>query len=61
MHSLKKGGYIIKAKDRDINNDESDWAVFEVTMPKTYNYTPMIQLMLKTLECIPFFEKILNL
>ena len=56
----EKGSYSIKAKAKDTYSAESDWATLVVTMPKTYNYNPILQLLHKILECFPFFEKILN-
>jgi len=32
-----EGVYTIKAKAKDLYNEESDWTYFEVTMPKSYN------------------------
>ena len=53
------GTYIIKAKARDVNQAESDWATLEVTMPKTKvnNIPSFLQ---RLFHCFPFFEKILK-
>ncbi|MCJ7572101.1 MAG: metallophosphoesterase [Candidatus Thermoplasmatota archaeon] len=55
-----KGILIIKAKARDINGAERDWATLKVSMPKTYSCNPILQLFMKMLERFPFFKKILN-
>jgi len=46
----EKDSYTIKAKAKDINDGESDWATFDVSMPKIYIYNSIIQLLLKILE-----------
>jgi rhodanese-related sulfurtransferase len=54
----EKGNYIIKAKAIDRYGNESDWATFEVTMPRnraTYN-----SLFLRFLEQFPILQKILG-
>jgi hypothetical protein len=56
----EKGDYTIKAKAKDTYGAESNWATLEISMPKTYIYNPIMQLLLKMLERFPFFEKILN-
>ena len=55
-----KGIYNIKVKAIDYRYAESDWATFEVNMPKITIYNPIIQKILKILELFPLFEKILN-
>ena len=57
----EKGEYTIKAKTRDVFGAESYWATFEVSMPKTHLYNPIMQLLLRILERFPLLEKILNL
>jgi len=53
------GKYTIKAKARDINQAESDWATFSVSMPK--NKIMDINLFLQRFfQRFPLFEKILN-
>ncbi len=42
-----KGEYIIRVKAQDVRGAESDWATFEVTMPKTYIHNTIIQLIMK--------------
>jgi len=60
-HTWKsKDTYTIKAKARDVNGHESDWATLEVTMPKIHIHNPIIELLMKMLECFPFFEKIIK-
>jgi hypothetical protein len=46
----EKDSYTIKAKAKDINGGESDWATFDVSMPKIYVFNPIIQLLMKILE-----------
>ena len=57
----ERGSYTIKAKARDINGAESDWTTLIVSIPKIHFYNPIIQLLMRMLECFLFFEKILNL
>ena len=54
-----KGNYLIKAKAKDSNNEESDFAEFEVTIPRTRASTYSFLYWL--LECFPLLEKLLNL
>jgi hypothetical protein len=55
----EEGTYIIRAKTKDIHGAESDWATFEVSMPK--NKALNIQLILnRFFQRFPLFEKILN-
>jgi hypothetical protein len=56
----EKGDYTIKVKARDILGAESNWSTLTVNMPKTKIYNPMIQLIMKLLDCFPFIEKIIN-
>jgi len=56
----KRGNFDIKAKARDINGAESEWATLKVSMPKIYIYNATTQILLKILERYPLFEKILN-
>jgi hypothetical protein len=59
---MDKGNYDIKVKAKDILGMESDWSdPLAIRMPKMYTYNQIIQLLMKALERIPFFEKILNL
>jgi len=46
----EKDTYIIRAKTKDSNNAESDWATLEISMPKIHSYNPIIQLILKIIE-----------
>ena len=56
-----KENYQIKVMAKDIFGLESDWSdPLSIRMPKTYIYNPILQLLIKMLEHIPFFEKILN-
>jgi|GEM_PF-6188935 len=51
--------YVIRAKARDINNAESDWATLEVNMPKSKAILiPMF--LQRFFQHFTFFEKILN-
>jgi hypothetical protein len=56
----EKENYTIKAKAKDIYGAESDWATFEVTVPKTkvINFQLFLQ---RLIQRFPLFEKILNL
>jgi glutamine amidotransferase-like uncharacterized protein len=56
----EEGDYIIKAKAKDIYGAESNWGTLTVSMPKSYIYDPIIELIMKLLKRFPFFEKILN-
>jgi C1A family cysteine protease len=56
----QKGQYTLKVKAQDCYGAESDWAILDVTMPKTCIYNSIIQLLMKMLESFPFLEKILN-
>jgi len=57
---LENGNYTIKAKAKDTYGVESDWGTLTISIPKTYIYNPIIQLLLKLFEHFPFFEKILK-
>jgi hypothetical protein len=48
----KKGGYLVKAKAKDIYGRESDWAQLDVTMPFSYNI-PFMQFWMKLFEQFP--------
>jgi hypothetical protein len=56
----EEGTYMIRAKAKDIHGAESEWSTFEVSMPKTFIYTPFITIIMKMLERFPFFVKILS-
>ena len=53
------GTYTIKAKARDVNLAESDWATFEVSMPKSKVINLNVFLH-RFFQHFPFFEKIIN-
>jgi len=53
----KQGTYIIKAKAKDINGEESDWGALGITMPRTYSF---YSLFLKFLERFPHAFPILR-
>ena len=57
---LDKGTYIIfKVKAKDVNGTESDWAVLEITVPRT---RPSSLLWFEWfLDCFPLLEKMLNI
>ncbi len=55
----EKGTHIIKAKAEDINGAESDWATFEVIIPKTFISNPIKLFIMRMLTWFPLFEKIL--
>jgi len=57
---LEQGNYTIKAKAKDTYGAESEWAILEVSMPKTHNYNSILELLLKMWERFLFFEKILK-
>ena len=48
----KRGTYIIKAKAKDINSEESDWGTLSVTMPFSYNL-PIMNFFDRLLERFP--------
>ena len=54
------GEYTIKAKGRDVNQAESDWATFSVTMPKNKLKYQINFLFEQLIHCFPMFEKLLN-
>ena len=56
----ERGSYTIKAKAKDTYGAESDWASLKITMPKTYIYNPIMQLFMRMLDHLPFFEKIIK-
>jgi hypothetical protein len=56
----EEGDYMIRVKAIDSYNAKSEWATFAVSMPKTYNNNQIRQLLIRFLDCFPFFEKILN-
>jgi hypothetical protein len=56
----EQGSYIIKVKAWDVYGTESEWATFEVSMPKSKAIdTPLF--LQKLFQHFTFFEKILNL
>ncbi len=56
-----EGNYEIKVKAKDISDAESVWSdPLSVSMPKAKIYNPMIQLLIRTIQRFPMFEKILN-
>ncbi|PNX50212.1 MAG: hypothetical protein BV456_07410 [Thermoplasmata archaeon M8B2D] len=54
------GTYTIKAKARDVNQAESDWATFSVTMPKNKIKYQLNILFERFLYRFPFMEKIFD-
>ena len=55
----EEGTYIIRAKTKDVHGAESDWATFEVSMPKSKAInTPLF--LQRLFQCFPFLVKILN-
>ncbi len=55
----EKENYTIKAKSMDIYGAESDWAIFEITIPKI-KVTNLLLFLQRIFHRFPFFEKILN-
>ena len=55
----KKGGYIIKAKSRDINDAESNWSDFKVNIPG--NRATIYSLFQLFFERFPLLERLLTL
>ncbi|MCJ7570582.1 MAG: hypothetical protein MUO82_01715, partial [Candidatus Thermoplasmatota archaeon] len=53
------GNYTIKVKVKDTNRFESDWAILEISMPKTKATNGSLFLQ-RLVQRFPFFEKILN-
>ena len=56
----KEGNYTIRVKARDNLGAESDWSIYEVSMPKTYIHNQIIEIVIKMLKSFTFFDKILN-
>jgi parallel beta-helix repeat protein len=58
---LTQGNFPIKVKAKDIYGHETVWSdPLVVTMPKSYIYNPIIQILLRIFQHFPLFEKILN-
>ena len=56
------GSYAVKVKAKDIHNAESVWSdPLPISMPKTYSYNLIMQLLMKILERFPYLEKMLDL
>ena len=55
------GTYTIKAKARDINGAESDWATLRISIPKTKQMNLYQSFIQRILFCFPFLSEILNL
>ena len=56
-----KDTYIIRAKAKDVNGEESDWAYLEVTMPKNKPFNFNVPLISWWLERFPLLNQIVNL
>jgi nitroreductase len=55
----KQGTYLIEAKVKDTNNAESEWAEFEVTIPR--NKAINLSIFQRFLERFPILERLLSL
>jgi PKD repeat protein len=55
-----KNDYIIRAKAKDINGAESDWATLEISMPKNKVINPFILFLERLIEQFPILEQILQ-
>ena len=53
--------YIIRAKAKDVNGEESDWAYLEVTMPKTKPFIFNLPLLSWLFERFPLLYRLLNI
>jgi len=58
----EKGEYTVKVKARDIYNEESEWAILEVTMPrnKLYKNTPFLRFLENHLYVFPLLRHLLG-
>lgn len=56
----EKDTYIIRAKAKDSNGAESDWATLEVSMPKNKASNPFILFLERLIERFPILEQILQ-
>ena len=57
MHSwAEEGTYIIRVKSIDIYNLESEWATFEVSMPKTKSLNVFNPWLLRLIQRFPILE-----
>jgi len=57
-----QGNYTIKAKAKDVNGYESDWATLEVSMPKDKPVTDPTQLQIPRIRwCSPLLQRLLSL
>ena len=58
----EKDDYIIKCKARDIYLDESDWATYEISMPKNKSInTPFLRFLEKYPHLFPLLRQIMRL
>jgi len=56
----EKDTYIIRAKAKDSNGAESDWATLEVSMPKNKATNPFLLFLERLMERFPILEQILQ-
>jgi rhodanese-related sulfurtransferase len=58
----KRGNYIVRAKAVDFYGNESDWAILEITVPRTISVKILFHEFLeRLLERFPLLERVLNI
>ena len=57
---LKRGNYIIQVKAKDCNDEESDWATLELSMPKNKIINPFERFLENHPCMLPMLKQLLG-